>query len=458
MKLRAKSNPEVLQPKPGQIGKYYLSKKPGRTGPDDPWCRTWYEDRRMHHISLRTSDLDLASRQLRDFVAQNERPEKGNPEDVTIDQVCVSYWEDHAKNLPSARAAKEHLALWKEFWKGVTVSELTPNKQREFRLWLGEGRLAPSTIDKILSTGRAALIRARKWQQLTSVPHIFSIETRERKRSRTPIGRPIFAAEMASFIDAIQHRNLLLFVMLCANTLARPAALYELRRRQYDDKHQRLRLNPEERIQTKKHRPIVPVTPSLRPWLDAETKPDAHFLTYRGEPVKSLSHVWKDTLKEAGLSLDITPYSFRHGMARELLRRLVPRHQIGLFLGHIPTGSEATTWIYTPDDPDYCVEAIKAIEAVMTEIRGHLKVGSIDDPLVSFGRRPMRSHRKLNDLETADLRNRLFNGESNIELSKQFGITRAAVRKHRIKLDAAKNHDACQPRAARNAPTKKKKQ
>ena len=41
-------------------------------------------------------------------------------------------------------------------------------------------------------------------------------------------------------------------------------------------------------------------------------------------------------------------------------------------LGHLPKGSDATTSIYAPYDPDYCQEAA-AIEDMMKEIRQELR-------------------------------------------------------------------------------------
>ena len=69
-------------------------------------------------------------------------------------------------------------------------------------------------------------------------------------------------------------------------------------------------------------------------------------------------------------------------MAREMRKRKVPVDQIGIFLGHLPKNSDATTSIYAPDDPEYCPEALAAIEDVTTEIRRHLKRANIDHAVV----------------------------------------------------------------------------
>ena len=69
-------------------------------------------------------------------------------------------------------------------------------------------------------------------------------------------------------------------------------------------------------------------------------------------------------------------------MAREMRKRKVPKEQISIFLGHLPKDSDATTSIYAPCEPEYCSEALAAIEDAMLEIRKHLKRADIDQPVL----------------------------------------------------------------------------
>ena len=63
--------------------------------------------------------------------------------------------------------------------------------------------------------------------------------------------------------------------------------------------------------------------------------------------------MWRLARDAAGLDERVTPYSIRHGMARELRKRRVPTEQIKVFLGRLPSGSDATTSIYAPCEPDF---------------------------------------------------------------------------------------------------------
>ncbi|WP_109122165.1 tyrosine-type recombinase/integrase [Azospirillum sp. TSO22-1] len=336
--------------RPGQIGQHWLSKKPGRDGADDAWCRTWYESgtRQTCRVSLGTTDFQEASLLLAAWVVENERPRNAAPDRVLIETVLLNYWNDYAQHLPSARTQWLGLSYWQEFWTGRTVADITPHEQRRFREWLAGRGTGTSGIDRILSVGRAALNRARKWQELSEAPHIFGTVTAEAKRARKPKGRPITPEELARLIDAAQSRHMLLFLLIAANTLARPAAVLDLEPAQHDSEHGLLDLNPPGRVQNKKFRPVVPVSPTLRPWLSQPVGRSGRYVSYRNQPIRSILHMWRITREAAELDERVTPYSIRHGMAREMRKRRVPTEQISLFLGHLPDGSAATTSIYAP--------------------------------------------------------------------------------------------------------------
>ena len=326
-------------PKPGQVSHFWLSKKPGRQGAVDAWCRTWYDkrNRQTRRVSLGTADFQEASLTLANWVVENDKEgAETRPDKVLIETVLLTYWLEHAQKLPSASTAWNGLAYWHEFWSGKTVAEITPHEQRRFRQWLAGKGIADGGIDRVLSDGRAALNRAVKWQELTDAPHIFELQTAEDKRSREPLGRPIVPKEMALLFDAANSRHMLAYLVIATNTLARPGAVLELRGAQYDGTHDRVDLNPPGRKQNKKHRPILAVTPTLKPWLQMVTIPTQRYVTYGRSPIKSITTAWEFLVKEAGLDERVTPYSIRHGMAREMRKRKVPKEQISIFLGHLP--------------------------------------------------------------------------------------------------------------------------
>lgn len=319
----------------------------------------------------------------------------------------------------------------------MTVGEITPDQQRLFTTHLSDLGMKASTIDRVLSVGQAALNRAVKWQMLDRSPHIFFVESVEQKRSREPLGRPIGPTELAKLLDATCHRHLFMFILLAANTLARPGAILDLRRIQCDLLNGVLAINPPGRTQTKKRRPTVPITPTLRTWLEAENQADAFLVSYNGNRIRDIKGTWCSARRAAGLDARVTPYSIRHGIARELRKRKVPKEQISLFLGHLDNGPGSTTDIYAPFEPEYCAEAVAALEDVMAEVRNCLKTRSLDDPyaVISAPEGASSWEKRLSPSQTKQLEAIILEGRAVKKIARMFGISTTSVYKHRRRLN-----------------------
>lgn len=428
--------------RPGQVGSYWLSKKPRQGRADGTWCRTWYDERarQTRRVSLGTSDFQAAADALATWVVTNERQYGQAPDEVLIDSILLNYWNDPARHLASAKTARLNLSYWQEFWEGYTVADITPKEQAKFRTWLAARGTGPGGIDRILSTGRAALNRAVKWQEVGSAPNIFGVQTANARRSRKPLGRPVAPEDLARLFNAVRSRHMMMFLLIASNTLARPAAILDLRPAQFDQAHGLLDLNPPDRDQNKKYRPIVPVTPTLLPWLALPADPSDRYVSHRGKPVGSILHMWRLTRDAAGLDARVTPYSIRHGMAREMRKRRVPTEQIKLILGHLPSGSDATTSIYAPYDPDFLGDAVRAIEEVMLEVRRHLKRVRIDEPELvpadPVARLTAPHPRSIDEAKSALVRQLILRGVPHKDVVRQSGVSSGTVSKIRQQLKA----------------------
>lgn len=122
-------------------------------------------------------------------------------------------------------------------------------------------------------------------------------------------------------------------------------------------------------VQNKKWRPIIPVAPSLAPWLAGTAHGETgRYVTYRGKPIASILASFREVREKAKLDARVTPYSIRHTLAREMRKARVPGEQISLFLGHLPQGVDATTAIYAPYEPDYLSDAVAVIDEVMRQV------------------------------------------------------------------------------------------
>jgi hypothetical protein len=116
-------------------------------------------------------------------------------------------------------------------------------------------------------------------------------------------------------------------------------------------------------------------------------------------------------------------------MSRELRKRGVLGEQISLFLGRHAKGYAATTSIYAPFEPEYCVQAVDAIEDVMAEVRKSLKVRSIDDPAQIFleTRHLSRNRAFLSEAKTEKLHRLILARQSVNELAQHFGCSTTTV-------------------------------
>jgi integrase len=384
--------------RPGQIGQWWLS----RHG-SEQWRRTWYERdpatgrRRTCRASLGDGDFrdfETASLALAEWVVANRTLRNAPAADVELEGVLVRYYETHARHLPSGDSAKTELRFWSERFPGRMVGDLTPAALDDFaRALLAQG-YARSYVGRIFDTGRAALNWSAGRGELAAAPAVPMVETAAQRRARPPMGRPLSLEEMVRLVGAIAlgAEHLQHWLVIAGCTLARPEAAFDLGAFAVDRAHDRVDLNPLDRMQTKKHRPIVPIARTLAPWLVVPAPARAQalerrarrgragvacdrFVQYAGRPVASIGKAFRAARAAAGLDDRVTPYSIRHTLARWMRARGVPKEQRDAMMGHLAHGPGTTGEIYAPYDPAYCADAIAAIDAFWDQVRAELFAG-----------------------------------------------------------------------------------
>ncbi len=365
------------------VGDFWLT----RRGHSPRYYIAWHDKRSggRRSKSTGTCDFQQAQQILLDHALKHTRIRDVDPSDLRLETVWLRYYDGHAKDIASEEAARIALAYFTDFFAGDTISELTPERQEEFHAHLRKLGLSEGYISRILSVGRAALNWAWKRGMVRSVPFVADVQTSEDRRQAPPRGRPLTLEELGRLFDAATSAHLLMFLRIALNTLSRPGAILDLRRPQVDFDNRLVDLNPEGRRQTKKYRPIVPLTDSLLPFLRAAPDlyekrrngrilgcwPLEHFVTCYGKPLASIKKAWCTARKDAKLDKAVTPYSIRHTLGRELRRRRVPAAEISILLGHMPVDVKRTDLTYSPFDPDYCQATKKAIEAVCDDLQRH---------------------------------------------------------------------------------------
>lgn len=349
-----------MQERPGQIGDYWLSQRPGSV----QWCRTWYDEsaRQTKRASLGTADFQEGKLKLWEWFAKHGRQDK-QPANVTpLPLVLARYYEQHAAALPSAAVVRQSLGYWTEFFGDVLVSEVTPLRQQQFIAWLRTSGKRPKSdgyIKRILTDGKSALNRAYRFGEIESVPYIIPGEDSPAR------DRVLSVDESAALWRAARLPHESMFLALAFGSLARPEAVLGLTRASVEFERWLLVQNPPGRKQTKKYRPTVPVADFLRPILtDA---PHGPLVEWHGKPIASFKTAWRKLRARAGLGKDVVPKTIRHTMATELRAANVPEAEIQGFLGHRAFGGK--TEVYAKYRPDYLGEATAAIDAYMGRVR-----------------------------------------------------------------------------------------
>lgn len=349
-----------MQERPGQIGDYWLSQRPGSA----QWCRTWYDaaTRQTKRTSLGTDDFQAAKLRLWEWFAKHGRLPQQQTQEAPLDMILVRYYQQHAAALPSAEMAKVALGYWSDFFGACTVAEVTPARQREFIEWLRTGGKRPRSdgyIKRVLTVGKSALNRAYREGEIASVPYVIPGKDGPARERVLSVGE----AAALWLATELPHERMMLALLF--GTLTRPETALGLRKEFYDPERRLLTQNPPGRAQTKKYRPVVPVGEFLAPWLDSA--PPGPLVHWHGKPVASMKTAWRKLRRRAYLGEDVVPKTVRHTMATELRAANVPEAEIAGMLGHRAFGGK--TEVYAKYRPDYLGQAARAVDAYMGRVR-----------------------------------------------------------------------------------------
>lgn len=358
----------------------------------------WYDSarKRERSLSTRTSDVEAAKLVLDAHFADRERgqaicPTCGQPRhganDYLLANAIANYQLTVGNKRTSADAIRARLAHVLNYVAtlpdvAVRVADVDAEWIEGFRAWAakvpviapnGEHReRRPGTIEASVRALAAAINEAHRRGHVTAKAQFTALAPRD--VSRTPVHRSDVAelAKMLAYaIDKKRKKRcapLHRFLIASIATAARPDAVLDLstkpERRQWLSDRKVIRLNPEGRRQTKKHRATVKAPWQFAAWLDAdaETNP-GQFV-----PVGNVKHAWATMAKRIGLPGDGEAGTklIRRSIAQLLRDRGVPGDELELLLGH--RQMKATTDTYAPFKPEYLANATREIEAIIDEI------------------------------------------------------------------------------------------
>ena len=261
---------------------------------------------------------------------------------MTLAEVLVGYYESHGKNIASHQEVLISARLWNEFCGEVAAADACEVERIElFKRWLSGKNYSPGYINRVLSVGRAALMRAYHRRLIDVRPIVQALPGCR----GNPKGEPLSVAELQRLYAAFEEPHLRRFLILGLATGGRPDAIRGLAWTQIDLSSRCIRLNPLGRTQTKKRRAEVPVCDELAKILsewgeqDCWAGPLVHF---RGNAIASVKTAWRRARVRAGLSKRCNPYSLRHTVGKWLRSRSVPAWEVAALLGHKLPGYSIT--------------------------------------------------------------------------------------------------------------------
>jgi integrase len=337
-----------------RVGKYYLSKR----GP--AWYRTWVDGRRVHRVSLHTSDYEQACQLLTDWFVREVSPRQDKP-DIRLADVFTRYRAKHGDKLVSGKRIAWSHGLWLDFHgQEVSVTDALKIDRQEAFIEHLRDKYSPGTIKRTMTDARSALNRAWRRGELPSQPNVLMPKVGKPQ----PKGRPLSVDELARLYQT-SNPSMREFIKWSLGTAARPDAILDLDYRQVQDGL--INLLPDGREQTKKVRPIVRC-----PSFVACEGSEGPVVSFHGERVKSIRTAWRLARKRAGLDDKVQPYSLRHTCARWMRQQGVDAWQVATQLGHKLEGM-STTEIYTAYSPEYLREACAALEKLWEAVQAKCK-------------------------------------------------------------------------------------
>ena len=327
------------------LGSYWIGGKPGRPG----WFRCWLEGRQVRRVSLGTVDFEEAKERLISWFLPQQHG-SANGDLMSLTEVLLAYYEAHGKTVASAADVKISARLWADYFGPIAASDACDVDRLEgFKSWLAEKGYNPGYVNRVLSVGRAALMRAYERRLISIRPVVKGVPGHRGK----PKGEPLSVDELTRLYRELHEPHLIRFVVLGLGTGARPDAIKSLHWPQVDLVGRCIHFNPPGRAQTKKRRGDVPICEYLADQLaewggeDGWRGPVVHF---RGKAVSEVKTSWRKARERAWLGAACNPYSLRHSVAKWLRSQGVPPWEVAALLGHKLPGYTITE-MYASADP-----------------------------------------------------------------------------------------------------------
>ncbi|WP_373928844.1 hypothetical protein QTN93_03120 [Sphingomonas aerolata] len=201
------------------------------------------------------------------------------PGDVLIAELTAMWIEQHVANLEAPERYLDSVEVLETFWthmrakrllpEPLTVLSITNGLIDAFIAWRSAQGASAPTVSRDIAALRGPINWGMKNNHLMAAPRIKEVKGRKKRKELEWSPEQVAAILDAAAADE-QRWHIHLFAMINLSTHGRTEAILEL------DADTQIRqgliyfLRPDEE-QTRKRRAIVPICPTLAPWLDGVT-------------------------------------------------------------------------------------------------------------------------------------------------------------------------------------------
>ena len=424
-----------------ELGPFWLHWRAER----EVWTIAWYDDgggRRTRRICRKTTRVGTRDEDghppqeavdaLADHYAEWRRPVQQPVEEALVEGLLADWLVYTGETNADPVRAADCVAHWLKFFeierregritRGPYVSDIKVALCERYMRWRGAQpgikrgtTISGATISRELAALRAALRRAWKMERIPSAPFVPNIDGKDKPGPKELV---YTVEEVARLLDAARRfetrGHVHLYIMIMLSTHGRGEAVLELDAETQIVKGNIHFLVPGE-PQTSKRRSIVPIAPTLAPWLEGVKGKVIAFRATREDgsvlerPTASIKTAFEKCLIEAGLCEQVvgddgepvwlppraklgeterrpklkgigSPNTLRHTIATELHTLGVPEAQIDSAAGHSGEGTNKKNYRHLR--PDYLKELVAGVEAYWR------KVGEHTDAHLKHGRKP----------------------------------------------------------------------
>lgn len=304
------------------------------------------DDGTRHRRQLESTDRPSAEAEARGLW------EAGDASPVTVGRLVSAYLafkED--EGMETIERRRDAWKAMRGFWDGVDPTRIDPAMCQSYRQ---TRTVADTTVRLELSMLSTALGKAVADGHLAKKPPMWLPPAAERKT------RHITPSQFKKLLAGSVAPHARLYMLLGVFTLARPSALFDLTWSQVDFIRGTIDLNPPDRRQTAKRRPVVPMGDLLRAELATafKARTSTYVIERGGKKIASIKKAFQAAGERSGVHA--TPYTLRHTGAVWAAEKGTPMSELAQMMGH--DDDRTTQKHYARFSPEYLRGVANAVE------------------------------------------------------------------------------------------------